>query len=112
VTVSCPGYAPQEGPVQRRFRWNEGTDSDLVQVQDGNRCTLKAAVDGDTAFGSAPPCDSAGADSTYAIAAYAFVLAEDGQTGRETFNGTADGVVGDAVIACEVDVDATYRRVP
>jgi hypothetical protein len=112
VTLSCPGYLPQTDTVERRFRWTAGTDSDLVQIQDGNRCTLKAAVDGDTAFGSAPACDPAGANSTYAIAAYAFVLAPDGQVAQETFSGTTDGVVDGKVITCEIDVDATYRRVP
>jgi hypothetical protein len=112
VTATCPGYGTQSDPVQRRFRWTEGTDSDLVQTQEGNRCTLKAAVDGDTAFGSAPACDPEGPSSTYTIAAYSFVLAGDGQMGRETFTGTARAVVEDQVITCEVDVDATYRRVP
>lgn len=112
VTLTCPGYPPQADTVQRRFRWTEGTDSDLVQTQDGNRCTLKAAVDGDTAFGSAPACDPAGRNSTYSIGAYSFVLAADGQTARETMTGTSRAVVEDGLVTCEVDVDATYRRVP
>lgn len=112
VTLTCPGYPPQLDTVQRRFRWTAGTDSDLVQTQDGNPCTLKAAVDGDTAFGSAPPCNPAGLDSTYTIGAYAFVLAADGQLARETMTATARAVVEDGFVTCEVDVDAAYRRVP